>query len=273
MSSNLDKQSYYMVIPAEVWGSTELTPNAKILFGHIQVLANKEKYCFAGNKALAKIMDVSEKTIKQYLKELDDLDFISRIPDYIEGTQEIKERRIYINVGITGGTKTSPHVKSKARPQAQKLPFGGGTKTSPVNTKRDLNTINPSSHECESDGGIFKPDIMFNEPSVDDLVRKHEEDTIAKEINWKLLESLWISTESYTDYLKKIWMLVSLEKQEEIISFVKENKNIFSTGNIWKKNFLKDNKLSMEWLKAEIEKKKKLSGPPKPGHGLTDFNL
>jgi hypothetical protein len=56
-----EKQSYYMVIPAEVWESN-LTAKAMILYGHISVLASKEKYCWANNQYFIKTMKISEAT-------------------------------------------------------------------------------------------------------------------------------------------------------------------------------------------------------------------
>jgi hypothetical protein len=93
----MDKPSYYMVIPAEVW-EAPITAKAMILFGHISVLANKEKFCWANNLYFTKVMNISESTVCRCLNELEEQDFIYRELIYFPGTKQVKERRIFINV-------------------------------------------------------------------------------------------------------------------------------------------------------------------------------
>jgi hypothetical protein len=93
----MEKQSYYMVIPAEVWESN-LTAKAMILYGHISVLANNKKYCWANNQYFTKAMKMPERTLLRCLNELEENGFIVRDLIYVPGTKQVKERRIYINV-------------------------------------------------------------------------------------------------------------------------------------------------------------------------------
>ena len=107
-------QSYYMVIPAEVWESN-ISAKAMILYGHIQVLANKHKYCFASNSYFEKAMKTSGSTIKRAMKELEDNNLITREMIYKEDSKEIEERKIYLNIGMTKNDP-SPKVKNEPRP-------------------------------------------------------------------------------------------------------------------------------------------------------------
>ena len=110
-----EKQSYYMVIPAEVWESN-LTAKAMILYGHISVLANKEKYCWANNQYFTKAMKISEATVCRCLHELEVEGFILRDLIYVPGTKQVKERRIYLNVKTGHRIDSRPGRKNESRP-------------------------------------------------------------------------------------------------------------------------------------------------------------
>ena len=95
-------QSYYMVIPCEVWDA-EISARAMILYGHISVLANKKKYCYASNTYFEKIMKSSSSSIQRAMKELEDNNFIVRELFYKEDSKEVEERKIFLNLGIVTG--------------------------------------------------------------------------------------------------------------------------------------------------------------------------
>jgi len=92
-----NKQSYYMVIPAEVWGST-LSAKSIVLYGHISVLANKHKFCWASNSYFEQVMGISKTVLTKCMGELEDLGFIERKLIYHENSKQVKERRIYLCV-------------------------------------------------------------------------------------------------------------------------------------------------------------------------------
>ena len=109
----MKEQSYYMVIPAEVWDS-EITAKAMILFGHIHVLSNKSKFCYATNGYFEKVMKTSGSTIKRCLKELEDIGIITRENIYKEDSKEIEMRKIYVNLGMVKN-ELAPKVKNDTR--------------------------------------------------------------------------------------------------------------------------------------------------------------
>lgn len=92
-------QSYYMVLPSEIWDA-EITARAMILYGHITVLANKKKYCYANNAYFEKTMKSSNSSIARAMKELEDKGFIRREIIYKENSKEIEERKIFLTTGI-----------------------------------------------------------------------------------------------------------------------------------------------------------------------------
>lgn len=65
-----DKPNYYAIIPAPVRYDKKLTCQAKLLYGEITALANKEGYCWANNIYFSKLYEVVPNTISRCVQEL-----------------------------------------------------------------------------------------------------------------------------------------------------------------------------------------------------------
>ena len=89
----MEKPNYYAIIPANVRYDKSLTPSAKLLYGEITALSNKEKFCWASNKYFAELYEVSERNVQLWLKMLEDGGHIIR-KETGEGLET--ERRIYL---------------------------------------------------------------------------------------------------------------------------------------------------------------------------------
>ena len=109
-----NSESYYMVIPAEVWNSN-LSVNAILAYGHITVLTNKKGYCYANNKYFERVLKVSTSTITRILSELEKRNLITRQIVFKEDSKEVEERRIYLTTGIVTGDY-SPIITDDHRP-------------------------------------------------------------------------------------------------------------------------------------------------------------
>jgi hypothetical protein len=88
-----NRPSYYAVIPASVRYCKELEMGARILYGEITALSNKNGYCFATNNYFAEIFDVDSRTIQNWLSSLRVNNFIHIEIDR-EGIQTT--RKIYV---------------------------------------------------------------------------------------------------------------------------------------------------------------------------------
>ena len=91
-----EKPNYYAIIPAEVRYSKKLTPNAKLLYAEITALCNMNGKCTASTEYFCRLYEVSRGAVQNWLKMLDDNDYIDRIVIYREGSKEIMYRHIIL---------------------------------------------------------------------------------------------------------------------------------------------------------------------------------
>ena len=92
-----ENPSYYAIIPANVRYDKNLSPNAKLLYGELTALTNKEGFAWASNNYFAELYGVHKNTISKWVSELNKNKYI-----FIEVRQEENgySRKIYINEKI-----------------------------------------------------------------------------------------------------------------------------------------------------------------------------
>ena len=73
-----EKPVYFVNIPSEVLHDRSLPPGAKLLYGEIGTFMATGKSCFAQNKYFAELYDVSERTIRDWITQLEDKGYIER---------------------------------------------------------------------------------------------------------------------------------------------------------------------------------------------------
>ena len=92
----MEQPNYYAIIPANVRYDSDLTPNAKLLYGEITALCDKNGRCWATNSYFANLYDLSQISISRLIKNLKDKGYIEVEISYIEGTNGIDKRYIQI---------------------------------------------------------------------------------------------------------------------------------------------------------------------------------
>lgn len=89
-----EQPTYYAVIPANVRYDTRLTLGARMMYGEITCLSNKEGYCWASNRYFAELYNVHEDTIQNWITSLKKFGYINI---YTKRTQSGSYRKIYIS--------------------------------------------------------------------------------------------------------------------------------------------------------------------------------
>ena len=122
-----EKPNYYAIIPAEVRYDKRLKPIARLLYGEITCLSNKEGYCFASNKYFADLYDCTPRAIINYLNDLQEYGYITTtIENNFQRKIYLTSARGYEN-SFTGGSENS---------------FTGGSENSFTHNNINNNNIN-----------------------------------------------------------------------------------------------------------------------------------
>lgn len=92
-----NEMNHYAVIPASVRFDEDLSAKAKLLYGDIAALANAEGYCSTENRRFEELYEISGTTLSRLINSLCEKGYLVKQIVYAEGTQQVLERRLYIN--------------------------------------------------------------------------------------------------------------------------------------------------------------------------------
>ena len=134
--------NYYAIIPANVRYDSELSDKAKLLYGEITALTNKEGYCWASNNYFAELYGVKVLCIKRNIKDLVDKGYLKSVLIY-DG-KLVKERRLYLNNnGLFSDLNSNDDgIKKDTRGGIKKDTRGGIKKDTDIITSINTTSIN-----------------------------------------------------------------------------------------------------------------------------------
>lgn len=89
-----NKANYYVIIPADVRYDNQLTEKAKLLYGEIACLSNKEGYCYATNKYFARLYNCTTRSIQNAISKLEERGYIKVI------IKNNYQRKIFISYAV-----------------------------------------------------------------------------------------------------------------------------------------------------------------------------
>ena len=168
-----------------------LPSGAKLLFGEITALCNKEGYCWAGNAYFAGLYGTSERTIINWINSLKAAGHIKVELIFVPGRKEVQQRRIWlaeppdarIPVEVSPGGEVvkffSPpgYAVAKTEPVGIKIAPDQHDLPAFYAANEDSEGIHPQLNGCEPNSGvgvvkIFSPPGV-GEPNSDGEVVKY----------------------------------------------------------------------------------------------------
>lgn len=130
--------NFYAVIPATVRYCKSIPPAARLLYGELTALSNREGFCWASNKYFQDLYDASERTIRSWLEALQEQRLIN-IEIIRDGFQV--RRKIWITESaqrIIPTGKKMPEVRNKSAGGPAKNCRYNSTKNNTQNKNNDL---------------------------------------------------------------------------------------------------------------------------------------
>lgn len=103
----LERPSYFAVLPAKVRYDEELRPNAKLLYAEITALSNARGYCWISNERLGGWFGLSPKTVGSLIQQLAQRGYLA-VELIRDEKQAITGRRIWID--RPGAVETAPPI-------------------------------------------------------------------------------------------------------------------------------------------------------------------
>jgi len=191
-----DKASYYAIIPANVRYCKKITPNAKLLYGEIGALCNKEGFCWAANPYFAKLYNVNTNAISNWISSLERNNFIEC--RRVSG----ERRKIYIRE-VSSRRRRYLYEKEEGSP-----PEGGGVLNNTLNIKKNNgqtrfdHTWAVKLTNLIEKRGVIKGRIRLHQWETQ-LRRLRQRDGIKKTRIREVLR--WFLKNSYEKYVPKIY--------------------------------------------------------------------
>lgn len=145
----MDQPGFYALIPASVRYDTALKPNAKLMYGEITALTNREGFCWADNAYFAGLYNVSLETVSRWISQLRDGGYIDVEILHNDGNK----RRLTIDKKIkTSCQKHQDLLTKRSRPLDKK-----------VNPIKEIITINNTKNIYSDNAFEF---LQKNHPSM-----------------------------------------------------------------------------------------------------------
>ena len=243
-----EKPSYYAIIPADVRYDKDLPPMAKLLYGEITCLTQKNGFCWATNSYFADLYGMSKDRISKLIGILEKKGYISVHVERNEKNEVVKR---YIKLRVAEITIPSVENNENSPVKNNDTPTVKNNEENNINLN-NTRMNNTSLKEVSPPGGHVPKPI---EPKAIELANLMYE--LHKQVDPKLKLP---NIEKWAADIEKINRLDgrSYEDIEKVIRWIK------TPGNFWFANIMSGNKLRLQFSRLYIEACKNIKKGYKP---------
>ena len=152
LDTQIEKPSYWAVLPATVRYDDKIPASAKLIFAEISALTEKRGFCYASNEYLMQLFGVSERTLQRHLKALEGRGYIS----IFDGEGGAGRRKIYAGINpLANPVKNDGVTPSKLSPNPVK-------NVTHIKKRNDKSTDPPKAPQgaARADPPDFEPELF-----------------------------------------------------------------------------------------------------------------
>ena len=176
---------YYAIIPATVRYDENIPANAKLLYGEITALCNKEGFCWATNDYFSKLYGFTKQSISRLISKLEEAGYIRTDIEHSDNNA-ILRRCISIADPLT--EKTTPLNKKDNTPYQKSL-YPLTKKIIPLTKKVKENNTNNTTSNTTSNKYINN---NINNNTKSDIEQKEKYENILSQIENDELRELYL---------------------------------------------------------------------------------
>ena len=202
-ASDMEKPSYYSVIPASVRYCPELNASEKLMYGEISSLCSKEGYCWATNRYFSELYSVDTNSVSRWIANLERCGFIATtigranqrkimlapIPKNVERVSTKIERGIPKNVE---SDQLALYENNKSNTTREDFPTEAKTFFAPGTMEFKL-SLRLLEHILKRDPKYRVPDLQTWAKHIDLILRidKRTPEEVAQVVDWCQTDPFW----------------------------------------------------------------------------------
>jgi DNA-binding MarR family transcriptional regulator len=235
---------FYAIIPAPVLYNENLIPHAKLLYGTISAMCQKEGYCWAKNETFAELYHVHKDTIGEWLDSLEKEGFIFRQTS----KDGFKTKRL---IWLSEEFKKCLRIGENAYVEQAKTPTSDRRKDRVPN--KDIKNI-----EILRDKSLKDLKTLEERDTRENVQPLNEVDAVPSQLSQEMFQKIKELNPDAREPNWKIWdrdfdRMIRIDKRsiEEITSMIDWVYN----HDFWYKNILSPSKLREKWDKLVIQQK------------------
>ena len=180
-----EQPNYYAILTADVRYDKRLSANAKLLYAEITALSNSTGYCWANDSYFAGLYDVSERSVKNWISQLEKYGYLARNMIKNHGNNSVEKRVLIIKNSEAEKVvkKTSPRDENNFQTWGKNFPKGGEK-----NFTHNITSTNTKSNTKREGENHPQADASLSLELIVELVKKYDLKNTNPEVVFNHLE-------------------------------------------------------------------------------------